>query len=164
MAFTRVKNNKPAGNYTSEFLAKNTDKVINGELVSEWDIVTLYNGSFISPFWNGSKWVESATPEEIISSNQSKEYNLYLKRQSEGVRRYLNLAAEFRVKKLDGQITDEFHKLIENTLKPVRDEFVNGQFITSIEKLEEIGSDIITQSIYDQIHLSITEAINEFYT
>jgi hypothetical protein len=59
MTFTRVKNNKPAGSYTSKFLADNTNNVINGQLVSDWELVTQYDGSLIDPIWNGSNWVEN---------------------------------------------------------------------------------------------------------
>jgi len=30
----------------------------------------LYNGNFTNPFWNGTNWIESATPEEIAEANK----------------------------------------------------------------------------------------------
>lgn len=32
----------------------------------------IYNGNFINPIWNGSEWIEGATPEEIAEVNKSK--------------------------------------------------------------------------------------------
>lgn len=124
-----------------------------------------YTGGLLIPIFDDASntWIESSSQADSENNDLQKEFNLYSERQSEGINRYLKLAAEFRLKKLNGDITDSFHKTIEETLRPVRDEFVNGQFITSKEKLEEIGSGVIGQQIYDQIHSSILEAINEFY-
>ena len=36
------------------------------------EVPVLYNGNFINPFWNGSEWIESATPEEIEEANKAK--------------------------------------------------------------------------------------------
>ena len=32
----------------------------------------LYNGNFIDPIWNGTEFIESATPEEIAEANKPK--------------------------------------------------------------------------------------------
>ena len=32
----------------------------------------LYNGNFLNPIWNGSEWIEGATPEEIAEANKPK--------------------------------------------------------------------------------------------
>ena len=39
----------------------------------------LYNGNFIDPIWNGSEWIEGATPEEI--AEQELEQQKFLKQQ-----------------------------------------------------------------------------------
>ena len=160
---TRVINNKYAGNYTETWLEVNKDNVINGVLVSEWETVILYDGNFLEPFFNGTKWVDGATPEQIKENEKIQEQNKYLKRIEVGKNKYTKLCADFRIDKINGVITHEFHRLLENTLKPVRNEFVNGQFITALEVLESIGSEDITISIYDNIHASISEAIQDYY-
>ena len=108
--------------------------------------------------------VETHTEEELNENEKLQEQNRYLQRIEAGKNRFSKLAADFRVDKLNGVITHEFHRLLEDTLKPVRDEFVNGQFISSLEILESIGGSEITIEIYDNIHASITEAIQEHYS
>ena len=108
--------------------------------------------------------VETYTEEELNENEKLQEQNKYLQRIEEGKNRFSKLAADFRVDKINGVITHEFHRLLEDILKPVRDEFVNGQFISSLEILESIGSSEITIEIYDNIHASITEAIQEHYS
>ena len=107
--------------------------------------------------------VETYTPEQIKENEKIQEQNKYLERIEVGKNKYTKLCADFRIDKINGVITHEFHRLLENTLKPVRNEFVNGQFITALEVLESIGSEDITISIYDNIHASITEAIQDYY-
>lgn len=33
-------------------------------------VSVLYNGEFLNPIWNGSEWIEGATPEEIEQANK----------------------------------------------------------------------------------------------
>jgi hypothetical protein len=107
--------------------------------------------------------VEAYVEEDINENRKIEEQNKYLQRIEEGKNRFSKLAADFRIDKIDGVITHEFHRLLEGILKPVRDEFVNGQFISSLETLESIGSSEITIEIYDNIHASISEAIEIYY-
>lgn len=58
---TRIIHNKPAGNFTNNFIADNK------EIVKDWELVKLYDGTFINPYWNGTEWVESATTEELLN-------------------------------------------------------------------------------------------------
>ena len=67
----RIDNNEFRGVYTDEFLLKNSDKSINGQLVSEWTLTeVLPNENLKKPIWNGSEWIECATPEEIEIANK----------------------------------------------------------------------------------------------
>ena len=34
------------------------------------EVPVLYNESFIDPIWNGTEWIEGATPEEIAEANK----------------------------------------------------------------------------------------------
>lgn len=67
---TIIIDNKPAGNYTIEWIQENANKIINGQLVSEWKLADLYNKDYINPFWNGSEWIESASHKEVEAHNQ----------------------------------------------------------------------------------------------
>ncbi len=67
---TRIIKNKPAGDYTVEWVLINKDKFINGQIVSEWELADLYTKDYINPYYNGSEWIESATQEEIKAHNQ----------------------------------------------------------------------------------------------
>lgn len=68
---TRIVNNEPKGNYTDEWIESNSDIEVNGQLVSNWELVPLYEGSFIKPMWNGIDYYEAATSEEIELFNQT---------------------------------------------------------------------------------------------
>ena len=103
------------------------------------------------------------TDEEQTEYEKEIESEKYLQRIETGKLRFAKIAADFRIDKMNGNITHEFHRLLEETLKPVRDEFVNGQFISAKEKLEEIGSSIITEVIYNNLLNSISGAIDEHY-
>jgi hypothetical protein len=76
----RIINNIPAQEYTSEWLQENKDEVINGQLVSEWQLTeVLPSKSLLKPLWNGSEWIEGVTPEEI--EEQELEQQKLLKQQ-----------------------------------------------------------------------------------
>ena len=61
-----IKNNKPyvqtdRADFAQKYLTEGCEEVS-----------VLYNGNFIDPIWNGTEWVESATPEEIAEANKPK--------------------------------------------------------------------------------------------
>ena len=59
-----IKNNKPyAQTEREDFVQKH---LAEGCL----EVPVLYNGSFINPIWNGSEFIEGATPEEIAEANK----------------------------------------------------------------------------------------------
>ncbi len=107
--------------------------------------------------------VETYTPEEILKQKEQNEFAKYQLRQSRGLESYLKLCAEFRLAKESGTLTPELYAQIEETLIPVRDELVNGQFITAKTKLEIIGSDVIGVELYDRFIYSLTQDIEELY-
>ena len=160
---TRVINKQNGGNYTDEFIEQNKDKVINGVLVSEWVMVKEYKRDFLNPIFENGEWIEGATPEQVAEQQKQKEFAQYQIRLNRGVERYLKLCAEFRLAKEAGQLTPEHYAEIEETLIPVRDELVNGQFITAKSKLEVIGSDVIGVELYDRFIYSLDEDIQELY-
>lgn len=73
----KIKNNKPDGIFSQDFINDNFKNVINGELVSDWILTNIFpNENFINPIWNGTAFVEGATPEEIAEVNKLKVQNL----------------------------------------------------------------------------------------
>lgn len=60
------------GNYNQDFINENLNKIINGELVSDWVLVDSYVDNFIKPLWNGSAWTEGMTNEELQEIENSK--------------------------------------------------------------------------------------------
>jgi len=65
MIKTRIINGRPTDQtYTDEWLEENKDVPSNGALVSDWVTAPLYKGNFIIPYWDGVKYIESATPAE----------------------------------------------------------------------------------------------------
>ena len=107
--------------------------------------------------------IETYTEEQIIFNKNESEYIKYQNRIKKGKEKYLKICAEFRNSRDRGEITQEFYEDLEDILKPVRDELVNGQFITAKRKLISIGSSQITQELYDRFHDSIQTDINELY-
>ena len=69
---TRVIDNKPAQTYSLTWINDNLNNFINGALVSEWILADEYSENFVSPIWNGTEFIEGATPEEIAEANKPK--------------------------------------------------------------------------------------------
>ena len=66
-------NNLFGGVYTNEFLKKNKDNIINGSLVSAWNLTDVQCSSdMILPIFDNGNWIESATNEEILELNNTK--------------------------------------------------------------------------------------------
>lgn len=137
----------------------------------DWNIIEtdlLPNDSFHINHWNGSEWVEGATPEEI-SQKQSKvlkqkETELYIKRMQDAQRIWAGLSAEFRIAKQIGQMDDATENVILAELKPVLDIVVPfGQWKTGYQLLLGIGSSVIGQELYNKLHDIIWNYIQENY-
>lgn len=97
-----------------------------------------------------------------IDSNElmiDKEFDLYKRRELDGKNAFLRLSAELRLAKLSGAISEQTHAIIEDTLKPVRDEVVLGQWKGGLIILESIGSAIVGLNFYNRIHLKLTDYI-----
>jgi len=62
---SRIVDNKPYGKYADTFQKEHATEVINGQLVADWVLAPFYTENFIIPYWNGIKYIESATPAEI---------------------------------------------------------------------------------------------------
>lgn len=69
---TRIIDNKPAQTYSLTWINDNLNNFINGALVSEWLLADEYSENFVSPIWNGTEFIEGATPEEIAEANKPK--------------------------------------------------------------------------------------------
>ena len=59
-----IKNNKP---YAQTDRADFAQKYLTEGCL---EVPVLYNEIFINPIWNGSEWIEGATPEEIAEANK----------------------------------------------------------------------------------------------
>lgn len=109
---------------------------------------------------------EGATAEEILEQQQAealrKETELYKKRTQDGINAYAEISTEFRLAKLAGIISEAQHGAIEETLIPVRNEVLAGQWIIALQKLEAIGVAIGTE-LYDRLHTQISNYISENY-
>lgn len=128
----------------------------------------LYNRSFLNPIWNGTDFLEGATPEEIaqqqVQQLKQKETDLYLKRMQDAQRIWAGLSAEFRIAKQVGQMDDATENIILAELKPVLDIVVPfGQWKTGYQLLLGIGSSVIGQDLYNKLHDIIWNYIQENY-
>lgn len=145
------------GSYSNEYPHFNEDWVLIEIPITE---------RFIKIKWNGTQWIEGATPGEIAEIEVKKvlenETLMYRKRQCDGITAYAEISAEFRLAKLSGILTEEQHGAIESVLIPVRNEVLAGQWISAKIKLEEIGI-VIGVDLYNRLHTQITNYISENY-
>lgn len=102
--------------------------------------------------------VEQAVAQAIALETQN-----YVKRQQDGVNAYAKISAEFRLAKLNGQISNQAHTVIEETLRPVRNEVLAGQWITALEILQSIGNAVIGQDLYNKLYTQINTYIQQNY-
>jgi len=109
---------------------------------------------------------KTPTPEEIAELQaqtlKARETEMYLKRAGDGIKAYAEISAEFRLAKLAGVISEEQHGAIEETLIPVRNEVLAGQWMSALQKLEAIGV-AIGSELYDRLHTQISNYIAENY-
>jgi hypothetical protein len=121
----------------------------------------LLNTQFVKPRLVGGVLIETHTPtaEELIAE----EFLKYQQRERDGMDAYLKISAEFRVAKISGQISEAEHKAIEELLIPVRDEIRAGQWISGLIKLEALGAQNIGVTLYDRLHLQISNYIAQCY-
>lgn len=106
--------------------------------------------------------IAEVTLEELKEKAKLNEKELYLKRMQDGQIMYAEISAEFRLDKLSGIITEEQHGAIEDTLIPVRNEVLAGQWISALQKLENIGISIGAE-LYNRLHTQINNYILENY-
>jgi hypothetical protein len=106
---------------------------------------------------------EELSMQEAADQALEDEYQLYIKRKDDGMKAYLMISAELRTAKLSGQINEEQHQVIESTLEGVREEVVLGQWIGAKRKLELIGSTLIGETMYNDLHSRITSYISDNY-
>ena len=157
-----IKNNKPYAQTSREDFAQ--------KYLSEGckEVSVLYNGSFLNPIWNGTEFIEGATPEEISQQQtiqlKQKEADLYIQRMQDAQRIWAGLSAEFRIAKQIGQMDDATENIILAELKPVLDIVVPfGQWKTGYQLLLGIGSSVIGQDLYNKLHDIIWNYIQENY-
>jgi len=113
-------------------------------------------------FVNG-ELIETITSNELQTAKIENEYQLYLQRKDDGICAYLKISAELRLAKLGGQISDEEHRMIESELEPTRAEVVLGQWIGAKQKLEDAGSSIIGEAMYNDLMTRLENYITENY-
>lgn len=70
MNLTRIIDSKPSHTYPQEWIENNLENFINGDFVKNWQLAPEYSENYINPIWNGSEWIEGATPEEIAEANK----------------------------------------------------------------------------------------------
>ena len=67
-----LENNLFGGIYTDEFLENNKNNIVNGKIVSDWNLTEVECSlELILPIFNNGEWVESANDEEIQEHNMT---------------------------------------------------------------------------------------------
>ena len=94
--------------------------------------------------------------EEDILRLETEKYQI---RKVDGEKTFLAFAADLRLKKLNGLITDVEFEQIEELLFPVRTEITLGQWKTALKKLQEINPTSIGNELYAKIETTISDYI-----
>ncbi len=141
---------------------RNDIEIIADDRLDDWMVYVKWLALGNSPAESDG----TADELQFLETEKAKnnEFNLYQKRQQDGVDAYLRLSAEFRLAKLNGIITEEEQKGIERILIPVRNEVLAGQWISALQILEEISFTNIGESLYNRLHLLLTNYIALNYT
>lgn len=127
---------------------------------SNWTLLP-YIDSFNEPKFNSENWVENRalTQAEIVNIEKQK----YIKRTNDGIDAYAGISAEFRLAKLRGQMSEQTQHAIENLLIPIRNEVICGQWISGLQKLQELGIEAIGANLYNRLHLQLSNYIKDNY-
>lgn len=107
---------------------------------------------------------EEEETEKLALEQLSYETAKYIQRSKDGQEAYAKISAEFRLAKLNGQITEEAHAIVEKILIPVRNEVLAGQWMSAINELISIGSELIGESLFYRLYSQIDNYIQYSYT
>lgn len=120
------------------------------QLESLQEIEALDEPDSVKAFLAASFEGETYEPENLEIAAET---SMYYKRRQDGLNAYFQITSELRLLQIGGALTREQNRAIEDTLAPVRDEIVLGQWRTACEKLVEIGiSGPVTQQMYDRFY------------
>lgn len=117
--------------------------------------------SYIKPYFNvlTNEYYEGENPQAIYNIRLEEETRKYIERTNDGITAIAKFSAELRLAKLAGVITEDGHKAIDSALTPIRTEILAGQWISGKQLLEELGTSIIGQQLYDRIYNEINNYI-----
>lgn len=123
------------------------------------------NFSCLKPYFNQQtgQYYEGASQQEVYQVQLENETQKYIQRTNDGVTAIAKFSAELRLAKLAGVITEDGHKAIDSALTPIRTEILAGQWISGKQLLEELGTSIIGQQLYDKIYTEIVNYIAQNY-
>lgn len=113
---------------------------------------------------NTSEWQQYVSYMSAVESSIDVEYQRYVKRKTDGERAFLMLMSELRLYAIANNQDRSVNRDIENRLEEVKSQVIEGQWISALEKLEEVEvAGALTQELYDRIHLALTTYIAENY-
>jgi len=77
---------------------------------------------------------------------------------------YFEISAELRLNSIANNYPRSVNKKLEDAFRGVRDEVVQGHWITALEQCEKIVVNAdVTQAFYDRIHLVLSDYISKNY-
>lgn len=100
------------------------------------------------------------TDQDILEFEKQK----YHIRKVDGENTFLLFAADLRMQKVNGIISETELVQIEELLFPVRTEITLGQWKTALKKLNDINPASIGVDLYNKIESTILNYISESYT
>lgn len=135
---TRIIDNKPTNSYDEQFISENLENFINGAFVKDWILAPFYEGNFIKPFWNGTDYVESATPEEIAEQQQHQQIEqakLFLQANKEAGDSYynkINLRVTMGLIAVEKAVLFPILQEVDNLLYPPLNKIKTGDFASAL--------------------------------
>lgn len=120
--------------------------------------------NFAKPKYNPQtdSFYEGASSQEQMAAKVENEYQLYLKRKSDGEAYHLRICAELRVMRVGGGITQDQYDAIYAATAPTRNEIIAGQWLSGLKEFEKIQV-LLSPTLYNRIQGDITAYIAQNY-
>lgn len=120
--------------------------------------------SFIHPKYDpqSDKFYEGASAQTQMAAKVENEFQLYLKRKSDGEAYHLRICAELRVMRLGGGISQGQYDAIYAATAPTRNEIISGQWLSGLTEFQKL-SGVLSPTLYNRILTDINNYIAANY-
>ncbi len=163
---TRIVKTHPIANYPLLWLEENQNSVINGVLVSKWELAPLCDKGFLTPLYVNNEWIEGATQADFIEQAKKSIDSAYDMHESKG-KAYSkqfqrSLAGEFLIFK---RLTETEAKEVGAALTIVFFILNEGQWKSALDEINLIAAPYpYVQPYLEKIRAEVETYIKDNYT